>query len=309
MKEPRPSLERVVASSEKRKDEIRAATLAEFLAQDAPELVKGEREKTETERAIIALVNEETNALRVKYGLEPLDIPEKIFHVIKKKEWKDKSRGAYEPKLQGIILREGASRLDTAASAFHEAVHFKSYLTLEGVDGRIEERGFGLSVGVGPNRNPRFSEFNEATTEELTIRFVERRKHDPLFADETDRHERHRQALGDKTSDEGKPLLPVDAYHSRVTFKKHGVFIDVERPAYANERRALHAFIDKLYDRNRNDFKDREEVFDLFAKGMFTGKLLVLSRLIEKTFGTGTLRRISEQEGDVAGLEELIAKL
>ena len=78
---------------------------------------------------------------------------------------------------------------------------------------------------------------------------------------------------------------------------------------YQTERKALNAILDKLYERNKNVFSDRENIFDLFAGGMLSGKILPLARLIEKTFGTGTLRKLGEVGDDAGKLQALVESL
>ncbi len=308
MSEQRPNLDRIIASPE-RAEEIRAVTLAHFLSQEAPKLVEGEREKTAEELAIIALANEATDALRVKHGADPVEMPAKNIHVVRADEWSRDTRGEYEAKLQGAVMAENPTRLGTAATVFHEMAHFKSFFSLEDTGKGLHERRVGLEMGVGLNRRPRFTELNEAVTEELTARFLEANRTHPLFAAETERHESHKELLDGVRNAEGHAMIPKDAYGSRIHQVDGEFVVDNEVPSYPIERRALNTLIDKLHEKNEADFKDREEIFDLFAKAMFTGKLLVLSRLLEKTFGKGTLKKIAETQLDAEGFEELIDKL
>lgn len=66
---------------------------------------------------------------------------------------------------------------------------------------------------------------------------------------------------------------------------------------YPKERLQFDELIDKIYEKNREDedFKDREEVFNLFARATMSGRLLTLVRLIEKTFGKGAFRKLGEK--------------
>lgn len=67
--------------------------------------------------------------------------------------------------------------------------------------------------------------------------------------------------------------------------------------------------IDKILERNSEKFQDREEIFEVFAKGMMTGNILPVGRLIEKTFGNGTLRRIGELDQDIKAQEDFVSSL
>ena len=46
------------------------------------------------------------------------------------------------------------------------------------------------------------------------------------------------------------------------------------------------------------EFSSTDQVFDIFAKAVMTGKLLKVARLIEKTFGMGSFREIGEGNFD-----------
>jgi hypothetical protein len=67
--------------------------------------------------------------------------------------------------------------------------------------------------------------------------------------------------------------------------------------------------IDKILERNSEKFQDREEIFEIFAKGMMTGNILPVGRLIERTFGNGTLRRIGELDQDIQAQKEFVNSL
>ena len=51
--------------------------------------------------------------------------------------------------------------------------------------------------------------------------------------------------------------------------------------------------------------EDKEEVFDLFASAALTGNLLTIGKLIDKTFGLGTFRKIGEMGNDQAVQKEM----
>ena len=67
--------------------------------------------------------------------------------------------------------------------------------------------------------------------------------------------------------------------------------------------------IDKILEKNPDKFQDKEEVFEVFAKGMITGNILPVGRLVERTFGKGTLRKIGELDQDLRAQEEFVNSL
>jgi hypothetical protein len=69
---------------------------------------------------------------------------------------------------------------------------------------------------------------------------------------------------------------------------------EVIRYPYPDERDELNRLIAELFEKNRDDFIDSEQVFQLFVHAVLQGRLLPLARLVEKTFGRGSFRRLAE---------------
>jgi len=78
---------------------------------------------------------------------------------------------------------------------------------------------------------------------------------------------------------------------------------------YPQERKVFNILTDKLYTKNADQFSNREEVFTVFAKAMLTGNILPVGRLVDRTFGRGTLRRIGELDHDTQALKEFVGSL
>lgn len=53
--------------------------------------------------------------------------------------------------------------------------------------------------------------------------------------------------------------------------------------------------LDKLVEGSGGKFKNRDEVFDEFAKANFSGNYLPLARMVEGIFGKGSFRRLAEE--------------
>lgn len=62
---------------------------------------------------------------------------------------------------------------------------------------------------------------------------------------------------------------------------------------YCEERMSLNIVIDKIMD-HHPEYKDRQEVFDLFAQAALQGNMMPLARVIEGTFGRDTFRSLGE---------------
>jgi hypothetical protein len=53
-------------------------------------------------------------------------------------------------------------------------------------------------------------------------------------------------------------------------------------------------YLDIVFERNSEDFTGRKEILDMFMNAQVTGNLLPVARLIEKAFGKGAFRKLSE---------------
>lgn len=325
------SCEHVVGNiSEAEKEQILRDKGERFDDQAFEALQGKEREKTPKELQIISLVNEATNEVRQRYGLENFDIPAKNIHVITEETWpRGKGTAVFNSMLQGVAMREKLSSLAFMKTVFHEMLHFKSYNAAQittGENSELAEYRLGLIVCTRDGKKIYFVNLNEAVTEEMTRRFVKKLWGHPLFTDEIkqtrDIAVQHPQAI----TDSGKPLFDEDTFYAEVQSKKswresvdrlfgRSIFglgitkISIENFSYQSERKILNTLIDKILERNPGKFQDREEVFEVFARGMITGNILPVGRLIERTFGNGTLRRIGELDQDIQAQEEFVSSL
>nr|MBP6931736.1 hypothetical protein [Candidatus Paceibacterota bacterium] len=120
----------------------------------------------------------------------------------------------------------------------------------------------------------------------------------------------------------GKPLFDEDTFYAeinndklwresvgRLLGKTYGTKINTERFTYKQERKFLHTLVDKIFQKNFDKFQDKEEVFDMFFKGMITGNILPIGRLVDETFGAGTFRKIGELDGDISSQDKLVNML
>jgi len=322
------SFERIVGNiSEAEKEQILRDKGERFDDQAFEELKGKEREKTPEELQIISLANEATNEVRRKYGLENFDIPPKNIHIITEEAWPiEKSVAFYNSMLQGIVVREQPARIVFMKKIFHEMLHFKSYNAVQvttGENPELDEYRVGLTVHTRDGKKMYFANLNEAVTEEITKRFVVKFFDNPLFAQEIQQTRDVMNKYRHAVTESGKPLFDNDTFYAEVEGKKSwreavgrlfgaqekSKKIITESFTYKSERRILNTLIDKIFERNLDKFQDKEEVFEVFAKGMITGNILPVGRLIERTFGNGTLRRIGELDQDMRAQEEFVNSL
>lgn len=322
------SFERVVGNiPEAEKEQILREKGERFDDQVFEDLRGKEREKTKEELQIISLANEATNEIRQRYGLENFDIPPENIHVITEEAWpREKGDAFYNSMLQGIVVREQPARIVFLKKIFHEMLHFKSYNALQvetGESPELDEYRVGLTVHTRDGKKMYFVNLNEAVTEEMTKRFATKLLENPLFIGETKQTKDVITKYPRAVTGSGEPLFDDDTFYAEVEGKKSWgeavgrLFGAQEKPkkittecfAYRSERKILNTLIDKILEGNPEKFQDREEVFEVFVKGMMTGNILPVGRLIERTFGNGTLRRIGELDQDMQAQEEFVNSL
>jgi hypothetical protein len=302
------SFERVIGKvSDIEKEKILKSREEIFNDQAFEELEGKECEKTPEELQIIDLANKMTNEIRNKYGLENFDVPAKNIHIIKKEEWPRKGKdGFYKSNFQGVAMPEEVVKLAFANTVFHEMVHFKSYNALQvtkAENPEIDDYRVGLTIKTRDGKKMFFSSLNEAITEEIVKRhFLENAKalsENPLFAQEIKQSREVIREHPNAKTNLGEPLFDSDTYYAeikKISDDKKVTTILTKAFTYAKERWALNTLINKLFERNRKNFKNTDEVFEVFEKGMMTGNILPIGRLVDGTFGKGTFRKIGESE-------------
>jgi hypothetical protein len=313
------SFKRVVGGvPETHKQEIMERRSKFFLEQDFPELEGKEREKTPEELIIIELVDKATNEVLEKYGVEGFSVPENNIHIVNEKDWPDPQGSAfYNPMLQAVAIREASARIVFLKIMFHEMIHFKSYNALQvttGNEPKVNQYRVGLTVVARDGDRQYFKFLNEAVTEELTKRFAVQLSSNALFSEERKRTLELMRRYPDLESNDGRKLFDGEVLYAETTDsdtwrdavgrmfgRERSRHVMTEGFTYGVERKFLNSLIDKLYQANTTNFKDTKEVFDLFARAALTGNLLTIGKLIDKTFGLGTFRKIGEM-GNVTKL-------
>lgn len=300
---------------EEEKEKILREREEVFNDQIFEDLKTKEREKTPEELHIISLANNATNEVRQKYGLDDFEVPPKNIHIIKEEEWPKEEKGGahYISMLQGIAIRECSSRTVFMKKALHEMVHFKSYNAMQvttGENPKLDQYRVGLSVFTRDGKILNFTNLNEAVTEEVAKRLMATQITSPILAEEAEQTKNVMARYPNEVTQSDEPLYNNDTYYvETLDNEEKNPRISTERFGYFAQRKMLDTLIDKLFERNPGEFKDREEVFEVFAKGMMTGNILPVGKLIEGTFGNGTLRKIGELDKDVKAQEEFVNAL
>ncbi len=235
-----------------------------------------EVEKTEREKEIIDFVNIEADRILKELGREkPSDITESNIHVLRENGTYDYTEGrlqegSHATTRGSILVDRQDSDIQFALILFHELMHMKVYKALqllqsdEGNDFGAYRSGFSVTDRKG--KNIYFSSLEEAVIGNLTKKFYDDvLVHNSLFADEVS---------GTKSNN------------------THNI-------SRMEELEFLNKLVDDLWEANKDVYETRDDIFKLFIDAHVNGKLLQIGRLIEKTFGKGSFRRLAETTGKI----------
>lgn len=330
-KENLSAIKRVIGVPKEKEEKIKAQFAERFSKQEIPkfkELGIKEIEKSPEQIEIIKYIGELTSTVSKKYSGEELIIPANNVHILIEKDYKKifkkETSAAYTPSFQAISLKEKPSLLFFAMvlteSIFHENIHFKSYQTccfFEDKGGPyLKQVGlliFGKTAEVEYFRN-----LNEAVTQELTKRVLNEeflnkevlKKKKPnlfeLFEEEVEKVEDMQKFLQEK-KDSSHPEEILSSKIKNITLPEGNKIYETKLVKFEKfkERKILNNLIEKLYSKNKEKFKDKEEVFDLFAESLFTGKLRWAS-LVNKSFGVGALQKLAKADKNVDELGKFV---
>lgn len=203
------------------------------------------------------------------------------------------ANGFYHPSTQSIGIVDQKSILVNARAVVHEVLHFNSFLSVqsegEGEKPGIRRSGFEIKTF---EKEIYFYDINEAVIEELASRF----------------HKEYFSSIAHLSEAEVDSNLPpsarefVFAYPEEreklqtiirdICFKKLGITPSKED----YEKKSDEEFEEGLGEEIKIKLKKlKEEIFNLFAKAVMSGRLLPVAREIEKTYGKGSFIGIGEQ--------------
>ncbi|MEK7546154.1 MAG: hypothetical protein AAB554_03715 [Patescibacteria group bacterium] len=296
------SIDRVVGGTDQEQRRVRKQAEKFFKDQEFDELVGREIPKTREDIEMLELIAAEIDLLREKYGLPSYRVPPENVHLMMPDDPFMRAPGEFKPAMQAMFLKADTSRAAMMHIAFHEMVHFKSFQSLQPDGEKTSLRRVGLSAELAEGDIVAFGALNEAVTEELTIRFMRKMADHPFIKPEREAKERLYAKWG-------KPDRPDFFRAKQVRGPKGEVEYILQGFGYPKERQALNALIDKLMEKTPERFRDREEIFEMFAGGAFNGHLLELARLIEDAFGQGSFRKIAEFGHDRDKLLEFVESL
>ena len=329
------SIDKIVSGTKEEKEEVEDFFSEKFSNPKIEKIERLEFKKSAEQIETINLVNDETNKLLEKYGLEKFDIGPDNIHLLDKntyenfrenrKNKENKGSAVFKILNQSIIINQDVSFSKTlfVHRLFHEMIHFKSRQEIHiskdkkavGKVGILINPKLELEADI-KKEDEYFNNLCEAITEELSVRFQKNviRNH-PDFEEENKLIEEYiekRKLDGVNLNIDEFSAVLKKTFYSAEADKKEKIKFSPQRATYKKQRIIFNTLVDKLYDKNQDKFEDREEVFDLFAKSIFTGNIVSRGswgRLVDETFGSGTLQKIAEKDYDLKELKDLIEDL
>ena len=256
---------------------------------------KYEREKTEGEAQYVTAILERMPEFIRRFGGNPLNLNMDHVHMLDNGKMDDDYRKKIEGKGACYLARQelmfmidSGNDLDNACHLVHELIHFNSFQSIEPVPTKGEKvfssRRVGLEIFSNAKDKMFFEDFNEAVTEELAKRFdKEYFELIPRIADQVKNRNDVRTLLADKDD-------------IQLVRTKESGEIEWRNYAYSKERANLNKLIDQIFETNKDNFKDREDVFKVFAEAALSGNIMPLARLVEETLGKGAFRQLGTKK-------------
>jgi hypothetical protein len=295
------------------------------LSPEAQELLgQNEYPKSKAEIALIELANQETNRLRQRFGLSQYNIPATNYHFVTSEFYRratnNKETASAMPLLQGIFfdadrIRRRHIDIDIALSIFHETFHLKSFLGLKILETEDEPTQYRSGTSIiakgaenlnsDNNYHEHFKGLNEATISMLNREFFEKIIDLPAFKKEKEWMQSDRyQGLKDMVVQ--LLAIPEDEVLIEEIAHRHE---EVYTFMYLPQRQVLEYVCKEIQKQFSDQYPNMETVYDEFLKAVFTGGLITIGKLVEKTFGLGSFRLLGhmgyDNESAVATLEAL----
>jgi hypothetical protein len=232
------------------------------------EFIEGlEIQKTERDLEIIKYVVKACDEILKKYGREKVvEIPLNNMHVLKDGGTKEFTKGrllkgSASITQKSFIADRAKSDIEFALTVFHELTHLKSYSALQVVntgDGEeLETYRAGVSVISRDASKIQLQALEEAVVGYLTQHFYYRYL---------------------RSAREFEDNFLVDNGRSGLSRQE--------------EMKNMHIIIDMMFAKNKGTFSDGNQILNLLIDAQVNGNLLPIARLIEDTFGTGSLKQM-----------------
>ena len=304
------------ASAEKKEQTRREVEQAFFnhfeslSPQEREQFQKLEYPKSEKELALINFANEETSRLMQEAEIEPYDVPAENYHIIPPELYKkvagDSGNATTFNTKQGIIfdaLEFRDNPVHFGAIVLHESMHLKAHFSME-----VQEEGDKVSktpyregvtvrasqsYGHHGKYHQHFDGLHEGIVAETEKRLLAKLLDHPELAKEkgwliSDEAKEMRKKLAQKKE------IPEDDI---IWVGKKGEN-DWETVSYLRQRDVLNYVCAEIQKQFPDEYQSADDVYKTFLNAHFTGRLLPLARLVEKTFGEGSFRLLGNMDTD-----------
>lgn len=314
-----PEFRIVGGASDEKKDEVRNEMVGKLFKQfesmspeDRDRLAELEYPKSEKELALINFTNIETSKLMEEAGIESYDIPSENYHIIPPELFNKISRPTANATTsyveQGIVFNAKDFRNNPVffgSVALHEALHLKAHLTMqvEEKDGGVKRTPYRKGVSVSALQrhghhgkyHEHFAGLHEAIVAETQKRYTGKLLDLPELKKEkewltSDAAAEARKKLAEKKEIPEDEIIWIGE-RDKDDYRLH---------AYLAQREVLNYVYSEIQKEFPDQFKNIDDIHRVFLKAHFTGQLLPIARLVEKTFGEGSFRLLGNMDTDQA---------
>ncbi len=282
-----------------------------------------EKEKTDEQKELIRRINDKMKEFLARYGVEAIEVPLENIHILDRTKFTEEQlnnmykkigteHGFYSATHQGVvILRDyDESKLFFLQVLVHEILHLQGFFSYqksqkESADIILKDdnsnhginiRRSGFSIGTMDDKRLIFHKFDESIITELEIRFGQ--GYISQWTEVSEEIKARDECIKEVSKRNSVPIEEVQNVIMGIRFDKVKEVYKQVSYGYHKERQQFNDLVDRLYEKNKDDFQSREQVFNLFAVATLTGRLLPVARLIEKTFGKGSFRKIGNKTVD-----------
>lgn len=241
--------------------------------------------------------------------------------------------GIHFPLSLNVGVEKDESKLLFASTLAHELFHLKSYksarVSKSGEGALLYRSGLSMIDKKDISKNPGeekeyFGVIEEAIVTECARKVLDKISGEEIFKNESEPFEKFKDLVRGYYLRIGMPEDNIRYFEENFKYTANpGKLIqdvllnssDIKKQqAYAagmfeylyknekvevteryNERRKMYKFFDKIIVSSNGEFKNRDEIFDMFAKANFSGNYIPLARKVEEMFGEGSFRKLAEE--------------
>jgi hypothetical protein len=293
------------------------------------EFAEYERPLSEEERKLIERTQKYVDKVALRYGGNPKPIPPESIFVLKPGAVFEITEGKFREGYNNcinrtIVVEWGSSDIDFATTLAHEMFHLKGFdvLRFSAEEGRVRPYRSGMSMRSKDNQIVYFNQIEEALVSEAVKMVIDEYfKSDHCFSKEIKQVETIKKWLNRLLTENGyseekrnifleelyslhciEDIIEVLEGNENDDYKlgflhayvddmlKNGEVILQERK---EERDKLNKLVDMILKYSNGKYKNRQEIIDVFFCAHFSGKLLPLAKMLEKSVVKGAFRAVA----------------